>query len=80
MVFFVAYLPLSTGQGNVDESAGVLEALESTALGDLRLLLGLNLFVKILVSNCVVGGNHRGGCAHLEMVSVASVGVRTLGV
>lgn len=76
----VAHLSLAAGQGDVDETASVLQALESTALGDLRLLLGLNLFVEILVSNCVVVGNHRGGCAHLEIVSVASVGVRTLGV
>ena len=41
---FVAYLPLAASQGNVDETAGVLEALESTALGDLGLLLGLNLW------------------------------------
>ena len=36
-------LPLATGHGDVDETAGVFEALESTALGDLGLLLGLNL-------------------------------------
>jgi hypothetical protein len=40
-----AHLALATGQGNVDETAGVFEALQSAALGDLRLLLGLNLRV-----------------------------------
>jgi hypothetical protein len=39
-----AYLPLATGHGNVDETAGVLEALESTALGLLLLLLLLDLY------------------------------------
>jgi hypothetical protein len=34
---------LSASQGNVDETAGVLEALESTTLGGLLLLLGLDL-------------------------------------
>ena len=38
-----AHLPLATSHGNVDESSGVLEALKSTALGDLGLLLLLNL-------------------------------------
>lgn len=38
-----AHLSLATSEGNVDESTGVLEALESTALGDLGLLLLLNL-------------------------------------
>lgn len=42
-----AYLALATGESNVDETTGVFEALESTALGDLGLLLGLNLFVKL---------------------------------
>jgi hypothetical protein len=37
------HLSLATGEGNVDESTGVLEALESTALGDLGLLLLLDL-------------------------------------
>jgi hypothetical protein len=37
------HLSLATSEGNVDESTGVLEALESTALGDLGLLLLLNL-------------------------------------
>ena len=40
----LAHLPLATGEGDVDESSGVLEALESTALGDLGLLLLLNLY------------------------------------
>jgi hypothetical protein len=42
----VAHLSLSAGQGDVDETASVFQALESTALGDLRLLLGLNLYAK----------------------------------
>ena len=42
-----AYLSLAASQGDVNETAGVLEALESTALGDLGLLLGLNLFQRI---------------------------------
>lgn len=37
------YLPLATGQGDVDKSSGVLVALESTTLGGLGLLLRLNL-------------------------------------
>jgi hypothetical protein len=40
---FYAHLALATGQGNVDETAGVFEALQSAALGNLGLLLGLNL-------------------------------------
>lgn len=39
------HLSLATSEGDIDESSGVLEALESTALGDLGLLLGLNLCV-----------------------------------
>ena len=38
-----AYLALATGEGDVDESAGVCEPLLRTALGELLLLLGLNL-------------------------------------
>lgn len=38
-----AYLPLATGESDVDETTGVLEALEGTALRNLWLLLGLNL-------------------------------------
>ena len=38
------HLSLATGQGNVDEAAGVCDALLGTALGGLLLLLGLNLF------------------------------------
>lgn len=45
------YLPLASGEGDVDETAGVLETLESTALGDLGLLLGLNLFPWWLASS-----------------------------
>lgn len=45
---FSTHLPLAASQGNVDETAGVFEALESTALGDLGLLLGLNLCEEIL--------------------------------
>lgn len=37
------YLALATGHGNVDETAGVLDALEGTALGLLGLLLLLDL-------------------------------------
>lgn len=47
------YLPLATGQGDVDETTGVLETLEGTALGDLGLLLGLNLFRKSSQSSII---------------------------
>lgn len=40
---FDPHLSLATSEGDVDESSGVLEALESAALGDLGFLLGLNL-------------------------------------
>ena len=40
---FVTSLSLSSGQGDVDEASGVLLALVSTALGDLGLLLRLDL-------------------------------------
>jgi hypothetical protein len=43
------YLSLAASQGDVNEAAGVLETLESTALGDLGLLLGLNLFQNISI-------------------------------
>jgi hypothetical protein len=36
-------LPLTTGKGDVDESAGVLYSLLRAALGGLLLLLRLNL-------------------------------------
>lgn len=36
-------LPLSSGEGDVNETAGVLDALLGTALGGLLLLLWLNL-------------------------------------
>lgn len=36
-------LPLSSGEGDVDETAGVLNALLGTALGGLLLLLRLDL-------------------------------------
>lgn len=36
-------LPLATGHGDVDETAGVCEPLLRAALGGLLLLLGLNL-------------------------------------
>lgn len=39
----ISHLPLATGQGDVNESSNVLVALESTALGGLGLLLGLDL-------------------------------------
>lgn len=64
-----AHLSLSAGQGDVDETAGVLQALESTALGDLGLLLGLNLFVETLSVTAssseggrrfIVASSHRG--------------------
>jgi hypothetical protein len=37
------YLPLAAGNGDVDETPGVQLALVGAALGDLGLLLGLNL-------------------------------------
>jgi hypothetical protein len=40
------HLPLATSHGNVDETAGVLEALQSTALGLLLLLLLLDLYSR----------------------------------
>lgn len=40
------YLALATGHGNVDETAGVLDALVGATLGVLLLLLGLNLDSK----------------------------------
>lgn len=46
------YLPLASGEGDVDEATSVLEALESTALGDLGLLLRLNLFPWWLALLC----------------------------
>lgn len=49
-----AHLSLATGESDVDESSGVLEALESSALGDLGLLLLLNLYIE-MVSHRVVG-------------------------
>lgn len=39
----LSYLPLATGEGDVDEAASVQEPLPRAALGDLLLLLGLNL-------------------------------------
>lgn len=39
-----SHLSLATSEGDIDESSGVFETLESTALGDLGLLLGLNLY------------------------------------
>lgn len=41
------YLPLATGEGDVHEAAGVYEPLPGAALGDLLLLLGLNLHAEI---------------------------------
>jgi hypothetical protein len=38
------YLPLATGHGDVDETTSVLEALHGAALGELLLLLGLDLY------------------------------------
>lgn len=46
-ILLFAYLSLATSEGDVDESSGVLEALESSALGDLGLLLLLNLYFEI---------------------------------
>jgi hypothetical protein len=43
------YLALATGHGNVDETAGVQDALVGATLGVLLLLLGLNLYSKIPV-------------------------------
>ena len=40
------HLSLATGEGDVDETAGVCEPLLGAALGGLLLLLGLNLFPK----------------------------------
>jgi hypothetical protein len=37
------HLPLSTGQGDIHEAAGICEPLLGTALGGLLLLLGLDL-------------------------------------
>jgi hypothetical protein len=39
----VTHLPLSTGHGDVDESAGISYPLLGASLGGLLLLLGLNL-------------------------------------
>ena len=57
------YLPLSTGKGDVDETAGVEKSLAGTALGGLLLLLGLNLnvgsgvsFVLFRISFPIPGG------------------------
>jgi hypothetical protein len=38
------YLPLATGHGDVDETTSILEALHGAALGELLLLLGLDLY------------------------------------
>jgi hypothetical protein len=68
----VTDLPLATGHGDVDETAGVSESLLGAALGGLLLLLGLNLFqcvslhpqiaVRIVaVYNVVVGRLSRRG-------------------
>lgn len=46
---FRMYLALATGHGNVDETAGVLDALVGAALGGLLLLLGLDLYSKSLL-------------------------------
>lgn len=43
-----AHLSLATSEGDVDESSGVLEALKSTALRDLGLLLLLNLLFRMV--------------------------------
>lgn len=40
------YLALATGQGDVDETASVLDTLVGATLGVLLLLLGLNLDAK----------------------------------
>lgn len=41
------YLALATGHGNVDEAAGVLDTLVGAALGNLLLLLGLDLYANL---------------------------------
>ena len=40
-------LPLATGHGDVDETAGVCDPLLRAALGGLLLLLGLNLHIVL---------------------------------
>lgn len=46
-----SYLALASGEGDVDETAGVCESLLRAALGGLLLLLGLNLGAVAVVSD-----------------------------
>lgn len=46
-----SYLALASGEGDVDETAGVCESLLRAALGGLLLLLGLNLGAIAVVSD-----------------------------
>lgn len=56
-----AHLPLATSEGDVDESSGVLESLKSSALGDLGLLLLLDLYTGEWSVIAIVGiREHRG--------------------
>ena len=51
------HLPLAAGHGDVDEAAGVEDALVGAALGRLLLLLGLDLYHSISRQHCrSVGG------------------------
>lgn len=53
------YLPLATGHGNVDETAGVLETLHGAALGLLLLLLCLDLQLSNIDQHLTPIKNHR---------------------
>jgi hypothetical protein len=48
-----AHLPLAASQGNVNEAADVQLPLAGTALGELLLLLGFDLYRGKLVSHLV---------------------------
>lgn len=56
------YLALATGHGNVDETAGVQDALVGAALGLLGLLLGLDLYAE-----STLGCGSKGGSDDLAM-------------
>ncbi|OWT42795.1 hypothetical protein VFPPC_18050 [Pochonia chlamydosporia 170] len=55
-----SHLSLATSEGDIDESSGVFETLESAALGDLGLLLGLNLYAAEISQSVIAVRGFRG--------------------
>ena len=62
------HLPLAAGHGDVDEAAGVEDALVGAALGRLLLLLGLDLLYHNAISICCI--------FHLPCCDEGSIGQR----